>query len=144
MSEHDHGHDHDHNHSHDHDEPSPSHESGLVSMGQARDIAIFHARENPELYDRRYRRQTLALGSSSSGKNGRPPTTSGCPSDPPKDSGASRAWEEFTISRSGSIHSRFIISQPVRQGGFPGCGLVAALALSAMMFTGLGAMSLVL
>ena len=129
--------DHNHNHGHDHDEPSHSHESGMVSLEQARNIALSHARDNPELYSRRYRRQQLAWEVLTQEER-EAAYYFRLSFRPAQGFQGEAGVEEFNISRNGSIHSRFIISQPVRRGGFPGCGLVATLGLAGLLFAAIG------
>lgn len=143
MSEHDHGHDHGHNHDHDHEEKPQSHESGLVSLDQARDIALSHARGNLELYGRRYRRQELAWEVLAQEER-ESAYQIRLSFRPAQSFQGEPGVEEFTIGRNGSVHSRLIVSQPVGRGGFPGCGMVASLGVSSLLVGGLIASSLVL
>ena len=102
-------------------------------MDQARGIALDQARENQDFYGRRFAGMDLAWEVVSQeevadgyrirltyqlahGFRGNP------------------GLEEFTIDRQGSVQTRRILSEPLRRGGFLGCGLLAAgVSLSVLM-----------
>ena len=133
-----------HNHDHGHDDAAHSHESGLVSLDQARDIALAHARDNLELYDRRYRRQPLVWEVLTQEER-EAAYYFRLSFQPAQGFRGKTGVEEFNISKNGSIHSRLIISQPDRQGGVLGCALTASVALAgltAVPVGGLGVVSL--
>ena len=110
-------------------EPQPPGGAGdLISLDQAREAALGHARDNRALYGRRYEKQELAWEvldqeeqensyylrlsyQPASGFRGVP------------------GIEEFNIEKTGPVRSRRIVSEPVRRGGALGCSLVAVGAL---------------
>ena len=99
--------------------------SGLISLDQARGIALDQARENQDFYGRRYARMDLAWDVVSQEERADGyrvqlayQLAHGFRGNP--------GVEEFIIDRQGSVQSRRIVSEPVRRGGFLGCGLLAA------------------
>ncbi len=102
----------------------PGSGGGFVSLDQARDIALGHARENPDFYGRRYRKKELAweVLSQEEREDGYLVRLSYRPA---RGFRGEPGVEQFSIDRTGPVQSRRIVSEPVRKGGFPGCGLVA-------------------
>ena len=93
-------------------------------MDQARDIALAHARENLDIYGRRYRRQELfwEVLSQEEREDAYHVRLS---YQPARGFRGEPGVEEFTIDRTGPVRSRRIVSEPVGKGGLLGCGLVA-------------------
>ena len=86
-------------------ESQPPGGGGFISLDQARATALAHARDNQDFYGRRYRKKELA-------------------------------WEVLDQEEREdgyrirlSYQSRRIVSEPVKKGGFLGCGLVAVATL---------------
>ena len=103
----------------------PGREGELISLDQARGIALDHASENQDFYGRRFASMDLAweVVSQEEVADGYRIQLSyqlahGFRGNP--------GVEEFTIDRQGSVQSRRIVSEPARRGGFLGCGLLAA------------------
>ena len=97
----------------------------FISLDQARSIALDQARENQDFYGRRYAGMDLAWEVVSQEEGAEAyairltyQLAHGFRGNP--------GVEEFTIDRQGSVQSRRIVSEPVRRGGFLGCGLLAA------------------
>ena len=116
----------------------PASGSGLVSLDQARSIALDHARDNQDFYGRRYRRRELAwdvLGQ----EEREDAYHIRLSYQPARGFRGDPGVEQFIIERSGAVQSRRIVSEPRRRGGLPGCGLMAAgvLVLVAMTIAGL-------
>ena len=96
----------------------------FVSLDQAREIALGHASQNQDFYGRRYRKRPMAwevLGEEER-EDGYQVRLS---YQPARGFRGEPGVEEFAISRTGSVLSRRAVSEPVRQGGLLGCGLVA-------------------
>ena len=116
---------------------------GFVSLDQARDIALGHARDNQDFYGGRWSKRPLSwlvlvteeredayyvrLSYQPAQKFSREP-----------------GLEAFTISKTGEVQSRSILSQPESKRGIPGCGLVAAFSLFLAMAAATVALSAVL
>ncbi len=101
---------------------------GFVSLEQARDIALGHARDNQGFYGGRWSKRPLTwlVLVTEEREDAYYIRLSYQPAQ--KFSGEPGV-EAFTISKTGEIQSRSILSQPQGKGGFPGCGLVAAFGL---------------
>lgn len=112
-------------------------------MEQARDIALGHARDNRDIYGRRYRRQELAWQVLSEDER-EDAYYVRLSYQPAQGFRGKPGVEEFTISRTGSVQSRRIVSQPERSGGLPGCGLVAVGGLLGAVVVAVGAVGIVL
>ena len=98
--------------------------SGYVSLDQARSIALDHARENRDIYGRRYRRRDLVwevVNQEEREDSYRVRLTY----QPSRGFRGEAGVEEFTIEKTGPIRSRQIISEPVKKGGLLGCGLMS-------------------
>jgi hypothetical protein len=107
-----------------HPESQPPGGGGFISLDQARAAALAHARDNLELYGRRYRKKELAWDvlNQEEREDGYYVRLS---YQPARGFRGQPGVEEFTIERTGPVRSRRIISEPKGKGGFPGCGLVA-------------------
>ncbi len=99
--------------------------SGLISLDQARAIALDQARGNQDFYGRRYRRQDLVWNVVNQEER-EDAYRIRITYQPARGFRGEAGVEEFTIDRQGSVQSRRIVSEPVRRGGFLGCGLLAA------------------
>ena len=102
----------------------PGSGGGFVSLDQARDIALGHARENTDFYGRRYRKRELAwevLGEVEREDDYQIRLSY----QPARGFRGEPGGEQFSIGRTGPVQSRRIVSEPVRRGGLLGCGLVA-------------------
>ncbi|MCH7605813.1 MAG: hypothetical protein IH962_01545 [Chloroflexi bacterium] len=111
-------------------EPQPT-GSGYVSLDQARAIALDHARENRDIYGRRYRRKDLVwevvnLEEREDAYRVR------LTYQPSRGFRGEAGVEEYTIEKTGPVRSRQIISEPVKRGGFLGCGLMSLALASAL------------
>ena len=105
----------------------------FISLDQARSIALDQARENRDFYGRRYARQDLAWEVVSQEERAEAYAIR-LTYQPARGFRGEAGVEEFTIDRQGSLQSRRIVSEPVRRGGFLGCGLLAAgLSLSVLV-----------
>ncbi|PKB73537.1 MAG: hypothetical protein BZY75_01395 [SAR202 cluster bacterium Io17-Chloro-G7] len=115
----------------------------FVSLDQARDIALGHARENPDLYGGRWSKRPLtwAVLVTEEREDAYYVRLSYQPAQ--KFSGEPGA-EAFSIRKTGEILSRSILSQPKSKGGIPGCGLVAAFSLFLALAGAVGGLSGVL
>ncbi len=106
-------------------------------MHQARDIALAHARENLDIYGRRYRWQEL-IWEVLNQEELEDAYHVRLSYQPARGFRGEPGVEQFTIDRTGPVRSRRIVSEPVRRGGFLGCGLVAVgtLILAAALLAG--------
>ena len=105
--------------------------SGYISLDQARAIALEHARENRDIYGRRYRRRDLiweVVNQEEREDAYRVRLTY----QPSRGFRGEAGVEEFTIEKTGPVRSRQIISEPAKSGGFLGCGLMS-LALAGVL-----------
>ena len=116
---------------------------GFVSLEQARDIALAHARDNQDFYGRRYRKKPLAQSVQVSEERADAYYVRLSYQPAQKFSGEPGV-EAFTISKTGEVQSRSILSEPQGKGGIPGCGLVAAFGLFVVMAAAAGISSAVL
>jgi len=111
---------------------------GFVSLEQARDIALGHARDNQGFYGGRWSKRTL--------------TWSVVVAEEREDAyyirlsyqAAQRisgepGVEAFTVSKTGEVQSRSILSPPQGRGWIPGCGLVGAFGLILVLAAVVGA-----
>jgi len=98
-------------------------------------LALGHARDNRDIYGRRYRKQKLAWQVLSEDER-EDAYYVRLSYQPAQGFREEPGLEEFTISRSGSIQSRRIVSQPERSGGLPGCSLVAVGGLLLVVVAG--------
>ena len=127
----------------DEDQPEPQRPGSageFISLDQARGIALDQARENLDFYGRRYARMDMAwevVSQVEEADGYRVQLTyqlaHGFRGNP--------GVEEFTIDRQGSVQSRRIVSEPVRRGGFLGCGLLAAGVLLSVLVLALGVLA---
>ena len=103
-------------------ESQPSGGAGeFISLDQARGVALDHARENRDFYGRRYPKMDLAwevVSQEEQADGYRVQLTYRLAHGFRGNAGV----EEFTIDRQGAVRSRRIVSEPVRRGGFLGCG----------------------
>ena len=102
----------------------PGGAGGFVSLDQARDIALGHARENTDFYGRRYRKKELAW-EVLSGEEREDGYLVRLSYQPARGFRGEPGVEQFSIDRTGPVRSRRIVSEPVGKGGLLGCGLVA-------------------
>ena len=112
----------------------------FVSLVQARRIALAHARENRDLYARRYARQDLiweVVNREELTEN----YLSRLSYRPARGFLGRAGLEEFTIDRQGSILSRRIISRPVRRRKIPGCGLLTVSVSLLLLVLALGVLA---
>jgi len=114
----------------------PGSDGGFISLEQAREVALGHSRDNRDIYGRRYRKQELAWRVLSEDER-EDAYYVRLSYQPARRFRGESGVEEFTISRTGSVQSRRIVSQPARSGGFPGCGLVAMAGLLLVVVVGL-------
>ena len=114
-------------------------DGGFVSLEQAREVALGHARDNRDVYDRRYRRQELAWRVLSEDEREEAYYVR-LSYQPARGFLGEPGVEEFTISRSGSVQSRRIVSQPERSGKAPGCvfGIAGLLLAIVVGLVGVG------
>ena len=115
----------------------------FISLDQARGIALDQARENQDFYGRRYGRQDLAwevVSQEEQAEAYRIRLTY----QPARGFRGEAGVEEFTIDRQGSVQSRRIVSEPVRRGGFLGCGLLAAGASLLVLVLAMGVLASVM
>ena len=105
-------------------ESQPPGGGDFISLDQARAAALAHTRDNQDFYGRRYRKKELAweVLSQEEHEDGYRVRLS---YQPARGFRGQPGVEEFTIERTGPVQSRRIISEPVKKGGFLGCGLVA-------------------
>ena len=120
----------------DQEQPDAQPSGSFVSLEQAREAALGHARDNRDIYGRRYRRKELTWQVLSEDER-EDAYYVRLSYQPAQGFRGEPGVEEFTISRTGSVHSRRIVSQPERSGGLPGCGLVAIGALLLVVAVGL-------
>ena len=116
---------------------------GFVSLDQAREVALGHARDNRDIYGRRYRRQELAWQVLSEDER-EDAYYIRLSYQPAQRFQGEPGVEAFTINKTGAVHSRSILSQPKSKGVIPGCSLVAAFGLFLAMAAATAAMSAVL
>jgi hypothetical protein len=109
-------------------ESQPPGGGGFISLDQARATALAHARDNQDFYGRRYRKKELAweVLDQEEREDGYRIRLS---YQPARGFRGQAGVEEFTIERTGPVQSRRIVSEPVKKGGFLGCGLVAVATL---------------
>ncbi len=112
----------------------------FISLDQARGIALDQARENQDFYGRRFARMDMAweVVSQEEQADGYRVQLSyqlahGFRGNP--------GVEEFTIDRQGSVQSRRIVSEPVRRGGFLGCGLLTAVVSLSVLVLAVGVLA---
>jgi hypothetical protein len=122
----------------------PAGSSGsFVSLDQARDIALGHARENLDLYGGRWSKRALTW-SVSVAEEREDAYYVQLSYQPAQKFSGEPGTEAFTIRKTGEILSRNILSQPKSKGGIPGCGLVAALGIFLALATATGGLSALL
>ena len=121
----------------------PNSRGGFVSLDQARDIALGHARDNQDFYGRRYRKRGLAWAVVSQDERADAyyvrlsyQQARGFQGEP--------GVEEYVIGKSGAVQSRRILSEPRKRGGIPGCGLVAMGSLTVALLALAGLLGTVL
>lgn len=101
---------------------------GFVSLDQARDITLGHARDNQGFYGGRWSKRPLTWLVLVAEE--REDAYYICLSyQPAQKFSGEPGVEAFTISKTGDVQSRNILSQPQSKGGIPGCGLVASFSL---------------
>ncbi|MDP6548832.1 MAG: hypothetical protein QF659_02010 [Dehalococcoidia bacterium] len=120
-------------------ESQPPGGGGFISLDQARAAALAHARDNQDFYGRRYRKKELAweVLNQEEREDGYHVRLS---YQPARGFRGQPGVEEFTFERTGPVQSRRIITEPVKKGGFLGCGLLAAgtlLLVAALLATAL-------
>ncbi len=103
---------------------SPGSGGGFVSLEDASDIALGHARDNQDFYGRRYRKRELAWEVLAQEER-EDAYYIRLSFQPAQGFRGEPGVEAFIIGKSGPIQSRRVLSDPERRGGFPGCGLVA-------------------
>ena len=101
---------------------------GFVSLEQARDIALGHARDDQGFYGGLWSKRPLAwlVLVAEEREDAYYVRLSYQPAQ--KFSGEPGV-EAFIISKTGEVRSRSILSEPKGKGSIPGCGLVAAFGL---------------
>ncbi len=112
------------NESEQNQEQPPGSGGGFVSLDDARDIALGHARDNQDFYGRRYRKRALAWEVLAQEER-EDAYYIRLSYQPARGFRGDPGVEAFIIDKSGPIQSRRVLSDPQRKGGFPGCGLVA-------------------
>ncbi len=122
------------------DSQRPGSAGEFISLDQARGIALDQARENRDFYGRRYARQDLAWEVVNQ-EEGAEAYRIRLSYQPARGFRGEAGVEEFTIGRQGSVQSRHIVSEPVRRGGFLGCGLLAAGVLLSVLVLALGVLA---
>ena len=115
---------------------------GFVSLEQARDIALSHARDNQSFYGGRWRKRPLT-GLVLVAEERADAYYIRLSFQPAQKFSGEPGVEAFTISKTGEVQSRSILSSPKSKGGIPGCGLVAAFGLLLVMAAMMAAMSAV-
>ena len=103
--------------------------SGYISLDDARAIALDHARDNRDIYGRRYRGKDL-IWQVVTQEERQDAYRIRLSYQPSRGFRGDAGIEEFTIEKTGPIRSRQIISEPVKKGGFLGCGLFSLAALA--------------
>ncbi len=112
----------------------------FISLDQARGIALDQARENRDFYGRRYARQDLAWEVVNQEERAEAYHIR-LTYQPARGFRGEAGVEEFTIGRQGSVQSRRIVSEPVRRGGFLGCGLLTAVVSLSVLVLAVGVLA---
>ena len=125
------------------DSQPPGSGGAFVSLEQAREVALGHARDNRDIYGRRWRKRPLAWLVLDAEERADAYYIRLSYQPAQKFSGEPGV-EAFTVSKTGEVQSRSILSQPQGKGGIPGCGLVAAFGLFLAVAAAAGVLSAVL